>query len=106
MHGTDKRMSQPEAMKTNAYVGGVEKVNGDDAWVLFKACAAGDVPKVKALLAKDGRLANAWFSYQLPIHLAVRAGYAEIAKLLLDHSAEPWDLLLTARERGHRQVEG
>jgi hypothetical protein len=23
MHGTDKRMSQPEAMKTNAYVGGV-----------------------------------------------------------------------------------
>jgi ankyrin repeat protein len=106
MHGTDKRMSQPEAMKTNAYVGGVEKVNGHDAWALFKACAAGDMPKVKALLAQDRRLANAWFSYQLPIHLAVGARYAEIVKLLLDQGAEPSDLLLTARERGHRQVEG
>jgi ankyrin repeat protein len=110
MHGIDQRMSQPEAMKTNAYVGGVEKVNGHDAWALFKACAAGDMPKVKALLAKDRRLANVWFSYQLPIHLAVRAGHAEIVKLLLDQGAEPvnsWDqLLLAARERGHRQVEG
>ncbi|HMF18158.1 MAG TPA: ankyrin repeat domain-containing protein [Gemmataceae bacterium] len=103
-------MSQPEALKTNAYVGGVEKVNGHDAWALFKACAAGDVPKVKALLAKDRRLVNAWFSYQLPIHLAVRAGHAEIVKLLLDQGANPgndWDQLrLAARERGHRQVEG
>jgi ankyrin repeat protein len=110
MHGADKRMSRPEAMKTNAYVGGVDKVNGHDAWALFKACAAGDMPKVKALLAKDRRLTNAWFAYQLPIHLAVRAGYAEIVKLLLDQGAEPlnaWDqLLLAARECGHRKVEG
>jgi ankyrin repeat protein len=109
MHGTEKRMSQPEAMKTNAYVGGVEKVNGDDAWALFKACAAGNLPTVKALLAKDRRLANAWYSYQLPIHLAVGAGHAEVVKLLLDQGANPgnlWDpLLLAARERGHRQVE-
>jgi hypothetical protein len=56
MHGTAKRMSQPQAMKTNAYVAGVEKLNGDDAWALFKACAAGEMPKVKALLAKDRRL--------------------------------------------------
>jgi ankyrin repeat protein len=110
MHGIDKRMSQPEVMKTNVYVGGVEKVNGHDAWALFKACTAGDMPKVKALLAKDRWLANAWFSYQLPIHLAVRAGYAQIVKLLLDQGADPlnsWDeLLLATRERGHRQVEG
>jgi ankyrin repeat protein len=109
MHGTDQRMSQPEAMKTNAYVGGVEKVNGHDAWALFKACAAGDMPKVKALVAKDRRLANAWFSYQLPIHLAVRGGHAEIVKLLLEQGANAgnvWDqLLLAARERGHCQVE-
>ncbi len=107
MHDTDQRMSQPEAMKTNAYVAGVEKLNGDDAWALFKACAAGDMPKVKALLAKDRRLVNAQiYYYQFPIHLAVRAGHAEIVKLLLDQGAEPWDqLLLAARERGHRQVE-
>ncbi len=103
-----KRMSQPEAMKTNVYIGGVEKVNGHDAWALFKACALGDMPKVKALLAKDRRLVNVWFSYQLPIDLAVRAGYVEIVKLLLDQGAapRPWgNLLVVARERGHRQVE-
>ncbi len=109
MNDTDQRMSQPEAMKTNAYVAGVEKLNGDDAWALFKACAAGDMPKVKALLAKDRRLVNAQiYYYQFPIHMAVRAGYAEIVKLLLDQGAEPrnsWGLLLAARERGHRQVE-
>ncbi|HWY86089.1 MAG TPA: ankyrin repeat domain-containing protein [Gemmataceae bacterium] len=109
MHGTAKRMSQPEAMKTNAYVGGVEKLNGHDAWAMFKACAAGDMPKVKALLAKDRRLVNAQiYYYQFPIHLAARAGYGEIVNLLLDQGAEPlsWgQVLLAARERGHRQVE-
>jgi ankyrin repeat protein len=109
MNNTEERMSQPEAMKTNAYVAGVQKLNGHDAWALFKACAAGDMPTVKALLAKDRRLVNVQiYYYQFPIHMAVRAGYAEIVKLLLDQGAEPrdlWGLLLLARERGHRQVE-
>jgi ankyrin repeat protein len=108
-------MTQPEAMKTRNYVYGVDKLNGHDAWALFKACAAGDMPKAKGLLAKDPRLANAQFWYQFPIHMAVREGYAQIVKLLLDHGADPgqsrftynsWDkLLLVARERGHREVE-
>jgi ankyrin repeat protein len=109
------RMTQPEEMKTTAYVCGVEKLNGYDAWALFKACAAGDLPRVKALLAKDRRLVNAQYWYQFPIHMAVRAGYAEIVQLLLDQGADPgqsrftyhsWDkLLLCANERGYRQVE-
>jgi ankyrin repeat protein len=109
------RMTQPEAMKTRAYVCGVEKLNGYDAWALFRACAAGDLPKVKRLLAKDQRLVNAQFWYEFPIHMAVREGHAEVVELLLDQGADPgqsiftynsWDkLLLTARERGHRQVE-
>src|SRR5438128_5542754 len=109
------RRTQPEEMKTKTYVYGVEKLNGYDAWALFEACALGDMPKVKTLLAKDRRLVNAQFWYQFPIHLAVFAGHAAIVKLLLDHGADPglsvytynsWDkLLLGARVRGQRQIE-
>src|SRR5713101_7449973 len=84
-----QRMTRPEAMKTKTYVYGVEKLNGYDAWALFEACALGDVPKVKSLLAKDPRLVNAQFWYQFPIHMAVRAGHADIVKLLLDRGADP-----------------
>ena len=81
-------MTQPESMKTKAYVYGVERLNGYDAWALFRACAASDVKKVKALLRKDRRLVNAQFWYEFPIHMAVREGNAEILKLLLDHGAD------------------
>src|ERR1700736_3627997 len=85
IHRLAPRMTQPEAMKTKTYVGGVDTLNGYDAWALFEACALGDVPKVKALLAKDRRLVNAQFWYQYPIHMALYAGNADIVKLLLDH---------------------
>src|SRR5438309_1867547 len=111
----EPRMTQPEAMKTKTYVYGVDKLNGPDAWALFEACARGDLPKVRALLAKDRRLVNAQFWYQFPIHMAVRAGHALIVKLLLDRGADPgqsvytynsWDkLLVCARERGQRRIE-
>ena len=114
-HRPALHMTQPEAMKTTNYVYGVEKLNGYDAWALFKACATGDMPKVNGLLAKDRRLVNSQFWYQFPIHMAVREGYAQIVVLLLDHGADPgqsiftynsWDkLLASARERGHREVE-
>lgn len=112
---TAPRMTQPEAMKTRTYVYGVEVLNGNHAWALFRACATGDLSRVQALLAKDRRLVNAQYWYQFPIHLAVFARKAEIVKLLLDQGADPgqsiytynsWDkLLLRARERGHRQIE-
>jgi ankyrin repeat protein len=108
-------LTQPKEMKTRAYVYGVEKLNGYDAWALFEACALGEIPKVKALLAKDRRLVNGQNWYQFPIHKAVSAGHTEIVKLLLECGADPgqsrytynsWDkLLLCAQERGHRQIE-
>lgn len=108
-------LTQPEEMKTKAYTYGVETLNGYDAWALFQACALGELPKVKALLAKDPRLVNAQYWYQFPIHLAVFAEQAEIVKLLLARGADPgqsrftfnsWDkLLLSARERGYHPIE-
>ncbi len=108
-------MTQPDEMRTRDYIYGVDKLNGYDAWAMFEACAAADIPKVKTLLAKDRRLVNAQYWYQFPIHMAVFAGHVEIVKLLLDRGADPgqsiytynsWNkLLLFARERGHRQIE-
>jgi ankyrin repeat protein len=108
-------LTQPEEMKTNCYVYGVEKLNGHDAWALFEACGTGNVRKVKQLLRKDQRLVNAQYWYQFPIHLAVFAGHSQIVELLLKHGADPgqsrytydsWDkLLASARQRGYRQIE-
>jgi ankyrin repeat protein len=101
-------------MKTKSYVYGIEVLDGYDAWALFEACARGDLPEVEALLAADGRLVNAQHWYQFPIHMAVRAGHAEIVKVLLERGADPgqsrftynsWDkLLLCASERGYGEV--
>ena len=109
------RLAQPEAMKTTAYVYGVDKLNGYDAWALFEACAFGDMATAKALLAKDPRLVNAQYWYQFPIHMAVYAGNTAIVRLLLQHGADPgqsiytynsWDKLLRcAQERGDHQIQ-
>lgn len=107
-------MTQPSEMKTKTYVYGVETLDGDDAWELFVAAAAGDLPKAQALLAKDRRLVNAQYWYQFPIHRAVEAGHAEIVSLLLENGADPgqsrytydsWDkLLLSAQKQGRHDV--
>jgi ankyrin repeat protein len=108
-------MTQPPAMRTKAYVSGIETVNGNDAWALFAACAVGDVPTARALVAKDRRLVNAQYWYRFPIHMAVFAGNAELVELLLEQGADPgqsvytydsWDKLLRgAPERGNRPIE-
>jgi ankyrin repeat protein len=101
-------------MKTDSYVYGVERLNGHDAWALFEACASGDLPRARTLLARDPRLVNAQVDYQLPVHMAVGQGHARLVEFLLAHGADPgqsrftyysWDKLLAcARARGYDQV--
>jgi RNA polymerase sigma factor (sigma-70 family) len=109
------RMIQPEDMRTESYIYGVEPVNGHDAWALMCAAAVGDMARVQALLDRDPALVNAQYWYQFPIHIAVREGHAHIVQLLLERGADPgqsrftynsWNkLLATAGERGHDTVK-
>jgi len=109
------RMTQPQAMKSKAYGYSALKVNGDDAWALFEACARGELAAAKLLVAKDSRLVNAQYWYRFPVHLAVFGGHVEIVQLLLDAGADPgqsiytydsWNKLLAgAVLRGDTRIE-
>ena len=101
------RLTQPEEMKTRAYVYGVEKLNGYDAWALFQACAVGDLLKAKSLLAKDRRLVNAQHWYQFPIHKAASAGHTidVLGRRMAFARTEPVKMARVARViRVHVQV--
>ena len=63
---------------------------------LFDAAKSGDIERVRALLAEDGRLANAegyvrtslWGSDAKALHVAVMHGRKDIVDLLLAHGAD------------------
>ncbi len=64
-------------------------IDGEAAWALFKASAAGDLPLIETLLDDDPRLVNALHWYSQPVHMSARHGHAEATALLLDRGAEP-----------------
>lgn len=71
-------------MKTERYIGmELDFVHRHDAWGLMKACVDGDMDRVAALVGKDGKLVNAQYGYQIPLHFAVREGHAGIVEFLL-----------------------
>lgn len=83
-------MIKPDGMDTPEWIYyGYEAVDGNDAWSLMCASAAGDLKTVKALLKKDPRLIHAGFWYQFPLHMAVRKGHLEVVRVLLDAGSEP-----------------
>lgn len=88
-------------------------IDGEAAWSLFKAGAAGDLAAIEALLDEDPRLVNALHWYAQPLHMAARHGHADAVQLLLDRGADPglsifnstWaSLLESTRERGFDDV--
>ena len=88
-------------------------IDGESAWSLFKAGAAGDLAAISELLDEDPRLVNALHWYTQPVHMAARHGHADAVRLLLDRGADPglnifastWrSLLEDTRERGFDDV--
>ena len=105
-------ISQPLAMRTDRYIGmGLAHVNGHDAWRLICACIDGDLPLVESLLEGDPQLVNVQYWYETPLHFAAREGQIDVARIILNHGADPttscfgsdaWaSLLEVARLRGH-----
>ena len=64
-------------------------IDGEAAWDLFKASAAGDMAAIASILDEDPRLVNAMHWYTQPVHLAARHGHAEATESLLDRGADP-----------------
>ena len=88
-------------------------IDGEDAWCLFRAAAAGDLTAITTLLDQDPRLVNALHWYSQPVHLAARHGHADAVQFLLDRGADPglnifgstWkNLLEGARTRGFKDI--
>jgi len=81
----------------------------DIVWSMFLASHAGDLDRVKALVARYPGLARHEYNYTPPIHFAAREGHAELVRYLLGLGADPayqsypfGDSLLTiAEDREH-----
>jgi len=108
--------SQPNAMRSDTYLYGVQPTNGYLAWQLFCASRVGDYSRAEKLLNADASLVNAQYWYEFPIHMAVRNDHKDIVKLLIERGADPgqsrytynsWDKLLRiTQERGFSDLEG
>lgn len=85
------------------------EVDGNLAWAMFKAAAAGDIALIRQLIAYDPALLNIQKWYEFPVYMAVRNGHAEVVEEMLSAGADPglsnylyssWQTLLRiARER-------
>lgn len=89
----------------------LETETGQLTWDTMVAAADGNIVALRALLARDPRLAVAEFWYTPVIHFAVREGQLEAVQLLLDAGAHPeWNglhdgsLIRMASERGHGNI--
>jgi ankyrin repeat protein len=83
---------------------------GTDVWEMFRASMSGDVALVERLLAKDPSLVRGAYAYRRPMYFAVRENQVAVARVLLQHGADPvnaWGsdtLLDIARDRGYTEM--
>lgn len=82
---------------------------GDEIWAMLNAAHNGDAGAIRRMTDARPELVDCEYNYTRPIHLAVREGHAEVARLLLERGADPAyqsymfddDLLQMARDRGY-----
>ena len=78
---------------------------------MFLACRDGDLPRVRALTARDPGLVRCHWQYRTPLYFAVRENRAAVAAFLLDHGADPLGLavndtlLQICQDRGSADLE-
>jgi len=89
----------------------LESDTGRGIWDTTTAAVTGDTPTLQRLLERDPSLSRVGYFYTQPIHFAVRGGYVDAVRLLLEAGADPeWNgyhdgsLIEMARDRGHESV--
>jgi ankyrin repeat protein len=89
----------------------LQSPQGEDVWDTLVAASAGDLVKLRELLARNRRLARAEYWYTPVLHFAVRDGHIEAVQLLLEAGADPernglsdQTLAGMARDRGHEAI--
>lgn len=72
-----------------------------DAWEMLCAARAGDGQAIRTLLARDADLAHAEYDGVQPIHIAVREGHLQAARILLEAGVDPTQIVDQASLRMH-----
>jgi ankyrin repeat protein len=92
---------------------GGAKSTTTEVWAMLSAANAGDVERVRELIAQRPELATCQYNYTPPLHFAVREGHLELVRLLVDRGAyDPGyksypfgeTLVTIARDRGYEEI--
>jgi ankyrin repeat protein len=104
-----QRMIRPEELKKNKRLKW-SSGTGTDVWDMFCAAITGDLGTIERLVNNDASLVRCHYAYRTPLYFAVRENQIEVARFLLERSADPLrlavndSLLEIARDRGYGEM--